>query len=40
MIEECLDKVVAKKNLSELEAYNCMLEMMSGEAGESRLLLF
>ena len=34
MIEECLDKVVAKKNLSELEAYDCMLEMMSGEAGD------
>jgi anthranilate phosphoribosyltransferase len=31
MIEECLDKVVAKKNLSEVEAYNCMLEMMRGD---------
>lgn len=32
MIGECLAKVVSKNNLSEVEAYNCMLEMMSGDA--------
>ncbi len=34
MIGECLAKVVSKRNLSELEAHNCMLEMVSGDADE------
>ena len=34
MIKECLKKVVSRKNLEEQEAYNCLLEMVSGDAGE------
>ena len=34
MIGKCLAKVVSKRNLSEIEAYNCMLEMIGGDADE------
>lgn len=34
MIGKCLAKVVSKRNLSETEAYNCMLEMIGGDADE------
>jgi anthranilate phosphoribosyltransferase len=34
MIGECLAKVVSKRNLREIEAYNCMLEMIGGDADE------
>ncbi len=34
MIEKCITKVVSNTNLGECEAYNCMLEMVSGEAEE------
>jgi anthranilate phosphoribosyltransferase len=34
MIGKCLAKVVSKRNLNEIEAYNCMLEMIGGDADE------
>ena len=34
MITECLKKVVSGNNLDEHEAYNCLLKMVSGDAGE------
>jgi anthranilate phosphoribosyltransferase len=40
MIEKCIAKVVSKTNLSEYEAYNCMLEMVSGEAEEIQSAAF
>ena len=40
MIEKCITKVVSNTNLSECEAYNCMLEMVSGEAEEIQSAAF
>ena len=40
MIEKCIAKVVSNTNLSEYEAYNCMLEMVSGEAEEIQSAAF
>ena len=40
MIEKCIAKVVSKTNLSEHEAHNCMLEMVSGEAEEIQSAAF
>ena len=40
MIGECLAKVVSKNNLGEIEAYNCMLEMISGDADEIQTSAF
>jgi anthranilate phosphoribosyltransferase len=34
MIEECLKKVVSRQDLSEDEAYQCMMEMVSGSASD------
>jgi anthranilate phosphoribosyltransferase len=34
MIEQCLSNLVSNKDLSEFEAYECMLEIMSGELNE------
>ena len=34
MIAECLNKVVSGHNLSEDEAYQCMMEMVSGNASD------
>ena len=33
MIRECLAKIILKIDLSEDEAYNCMMEMVNDEAG-------
>ena len=40
MIEKCIAKVVSNTNLSEYEAYNCMLEMVNGEAEEIQSAAF
>ena len=40
MIEKCIAKVVSNTNLSEYEAYNCMLEMVSGDAEEIQSAAF
>jgi anthranilate phosphoribosyltransferase len=40
MIEEGLAKVVSKVDLSEDEAYNCMIEMVNGEADELQSAVF
>ncbi len=40
MIEKCITKVVSNTNLGEFEAYNCMLEMVSGEAEEIQSAAF
>ncbi|WP_048190054.1 anthranilate phosphoribosyltransferase [Methanobacterium sp. SMA-27] len=40
MIEKCITKVVSNTNLGECEAYNCMLEMVSGEAEEIQSAAF
>ena len=40
MIEEGLAKVVSKVDLSEDEAYNCMIEMVNGEADELQSAAF
>ncbi|BDZ70479.1 anthranilate phosphoribosyltransferase [Methanobacterium petrolearium] len=34
MIEECLKKVVSRQDLEEKEAYDCMMEMVSGSASD------
>ncbi len=34
MIEECLKKVVSRQDLDEKEAYDCMMEMVSGSASD------
>jgi len=40
MIEEGLKKVVSKQDLSEKEAYNCMMEMVSGDASHIHMSAF
>jgi anthranilate phosphoribosyltransferase len=40
MIGKCITKVVSNTNLGECEAYNCMLEMVSGEAEEIQSAAF
>jgi anthranilate phosphoribosyltransferase len=40
MIEKCIAKIVSKINLSEYEAYNCMLEMVGGETEEIQTAAF
>jgi anthranilate phosphoribosyltransferase len=40
MIEEGILKVVSKKDLSEFEAYNCMIEMISGQASPVQMASF
>lgn len=40
MIEQCLINLVSNKDLSEFEAYNCMLEIMSGELDEIQTAAF
>jgi anthranilate phosphoribosyltransferase len=40
MIAECLNKVVSGHNLSEDEAYNCMMEMVSGDASDVDMAAF
>jgi anthranilate phosphoribosyltransferase len=40
MIEKCLSIVVSNNDLSEFEAYNCMLEIMSGEIEEIKTAAF
>jgi len=40
MIENCLKKVVSREDLSEDEAYECMMEMVSGQASEVHMAAF
>jgi anthranilate phosphoribosyltransferase len=40
MIGECLAKVVSKNNLTEHEAYNCMLEIVRGDVDEIETAAF
>lgn len=40
MIEECLKKVVSRQDLSEDDAYECMMEMISGSAGDVHMAAF
>ncbi len=40
MIEEGILKVVSKKDLNEFEAYNCMIEMISGQASPVQMASF
>jgi len=40
MIEECLKKVVSQQDLSEGEAYDCMMEMVSGHASDVHMAAF
>lgn len=40
MITECLNKVTSRQNLSEGEAYKCMMEMVSGTANDLDMAAF
>jgi len=40
MISECLNKVASRQNLSEGEAYDCMMEMVSGDANDVDMAAF
>jgi anthranilate phosphoribosyltransferase len=40
MIEECLKKSVSREDLSEKEAYDCMMEMVSGSASDVHMAAF
>ena len=40
MIEKCLSNLISNKDLSEFEAYECMLEIMSGEIEEIKTAAF
>ena len=40
MIENCLKKVVSREDLSEDEAYDCMVEMMGGQSSDVEMAAF
>ncbi len=40
MIDECLAKVVSNNDLSEVEAYNCMIEMVNGDVSDIKSAAF
>ncbi len=40
MIEECIKKVVARQDLTEDESYECMMEMVSGNASDTHMAAF
>lgn len=40
MIDECLKKVVSKDDLNENEAYECMMQIVSGKVSDSKIAAF
>lgn len=40
MMDECLKKVVSKEDLTEKEAYECMMQIVSGKVSDSKIAAF